>query len=187
MHKASRPTIFLAIFLLLALALAACSGNDSAEEDAGLPTARGEGFQANAGPNLAVMAGDSIELKASAANGELAGCTWTIVTPVARFSDEDAGRELGGECALTIPGDFTTERTGLWTVELAARSAAGETSTDQVDIRVTPNTVELLILGYAIIFGVGMIFVGSLAWRARSLRREAAALTALINEEDKQL
>ncbi|MCZ7546725.1 MAG: hypothetical protein M5R40_25815 [Anaerolineae bacterium] len=90
------------------------------------------------------------------------------------------------ECELTLPADFTVERTGLWTIELTAESEAGETATDPIDLRVTPDTVDLLILGYALIFAIGIGFIATLAWRARGLRREARTLAALIDEEERE-
>ena len=183
MHKVNPLNKPLALLILLALALAACSPEETASQTDEAPPDQSAGFQAEAGPPLAVVAGNPINLSATAYNGELASCAWTIVTPSPRFNEDDAGRVLSEACDATIPGDFTAERTGLWTVELTAMSANGETATDQVDIRVTPNTVNLLILGYIIIFGVGMIFIGSMAWRARTLRRDAAALAALVEED----
>ncbi|GAB4452264.1 MAG: hypothetical protein Kow00120_22450 [Anaerolineae bacterium] len=175
----------LAFALLFALALVACSGADTPPEDEDT-TPAGEGFQVSTGPNIAVVAGEPITLRAAASGGELAGCTWTITVPAARFAEEDAGRVVGEECELTLPADFTVERTGLWTIELTAESAAGETATDPIDIRVTPDTVDLLILGYALIFAIGIGFIATLAWRARSLRREARTLAALIDEEERE-
>ena len=166
-------------------ARAAGTSADTTDQGEDAPAA-GEGFRVSAGPPVAVAAGEPIALSVSAQDGDLAACTWTIVAPVPRFNAEDANRVLSEECAFTIDGDFTRERTGLWTVELSALSAAGEAATAQVNIRVTPDTLNLLALGYAIIFGVGMVFVGSLVWRARKLRQEAAALAALLDEADEE-
>ncbi len=138
---------------------------------------------ADAGPNVHIIAGEEIALRADITGGEEVACTWTITTPVPRFNLKDAGRVLSEACDYTIPGSFTAERTGpIWTVELRAESADGQVAVDTVRIRVSPDTMNNLILGYAVIFGIGLAFIGSMTWRMHKLRRQAAVLAEMANE-----
>ena len=47
----------------------------------------------------------------------------------------------------------------------------------------TPDTISYMILGYAIIGGVGLLYVISLALRQRNLKRDIEVLSALADEE----
>lgn len=155
------------LFILLAgFTLTACSPRDS--EQAG-PTA-----------DIRIVAGESIELTPPDSLPDGAACTWTI-SQAARAEDKD--RELSTECTGTIPGSFTVERVGPWEVTLNAETTDSESFTHTVTIRVSPNTISNLVLGYIVIFAIGALFIVSLAWRTHRLRREAAALHAMTDEE----
>lgn len=47
----------------------------------------------------------------------------------------------------------------------------------------TPDTVSYMILGYAIIGGVGLLYVVSLALRQRNLKRDIEVLSMMQDEE----
>ena len=47
----------------------------------------------------------------------------------------------------------------------------------------TPDTISYMILGYAIIGGVGLLYVASLALRQRNLKRDIEVLSTLADEE----
>lgn len=157
----------LAVIALLALILTACSSEDTPES--------------GAGADVAVIAGDPIDLRAPVTGGEAVSCTWTI-TQAARAKDKDL--ELSRECDYTIPGDFTAERTGGWAVTVTVEDDAGQVATDTVSIFVSPDTVNNLVLGYFVIFAIGALFVGRMVWRMRELRRQTALLAALAEEAE---
>lgn len=48
----------------------------------------------------------------------------------------------------------------------------------------TPNTVSYLILGYVIMGGIGLVYVLSLLWRQRNLRRDLDVIERLHSDED---
>jgi hypothetical protein len=47
----------------------------------------------------------------------------------------------------------------------------------------TPDTISYMILGYAIIGGVGLLYVVSLALRQRNLKRDIEVLSMMQDEE----
>jgi hypothetical protein len=47
-----------------------------------------------------------------------------------------------------------------------------------------PDTVTYLIVGYALIGGVGLVYIISLIVRQRNLKRDVEALEAITREED---
>jgi hypothetical protein len=154
------------LLVLLALALAGCSSDD--EED----TASGR---------LSVIAGEPVELVPPEEVAEDASCAW-VISQAALAEDKD--RELSAECSYTIPGDFTAGRTGPWAVQLTAENPDGQTITDTVRIQVTPDTVGNLVLGYVVIFGIGAVFIGSMVWRMNTLRKQAALLANLAEDDE---
>lgn len=147
--------------------------------------AQDDAFSIDAGPNIAVVAGEEISLNATITGGDAdkVTCTWTIAEPLPRFKDEDAGRALGEDCAVAIAGDFTAGRIGLWTVEVSA-TGGDRTAADTVTIRVAPDTMGNLVLGYFVIFAVGAAFIVSLAWRMHRLRQQIAALGASVDDKE---
>ena len=50
--------------------------------------------------------------------------------------------------------------------------------------RPTPDTVSYLIVGYAIIGGIGLAYVISLIWRQRGLSKDVEVLKMLQEDED---
>lgn len=48
----------------------------------------------------------------------------------------------------------------------------------------TPDTVAYMILGYAIIGGVGLVYVTSLLLRQRNLKRDLEVMARLRDEDD---
>ena len=48
----------------------------------------------------------------------------------------------------------------------------------------TPNTIPYMILGYALIGGVGLIYVVSLLLRQRNLKRDLEVLASLKGDEE---
>ncbi len=159
------------LFLICIFLLSLVSPATGAQED---------GFRIDAGPNRVIIAGEPVALSAG---GEADACIWTVIEPVPRFRDEDTGRILGETCEITIPGDFTRARVGLWTVEVTAESSAGETASDRVTLRVAPDTANNLVVGYIVIFGIIALYIGWMAWKFRSLRRQKAILEALAEEK----
>ena len=47
----------------------------------------------------------------------------------------------------------------------------------------TPNTVSYMLLGYAIIGGIGLVYVVSLVIRQRNLQRDVEVVKRLIEDE----
>jgi hypothetical protein len=157
----------LILLVLLALARAGCS-SDEEEDDA-------------AAARLSVVAGEPVELVPPEEVADGASCVW-VVSQAALAEDKD--RELSAECRYTIPGDFAAERTGRWAVQLIAENPDGETITHTVGIQVTPDTVGNLVLGYAVIFGIGVAFIGSMVWRMNALRKQATLLANLAADDE---
>ncbi len=48
----------------------------------------------------------------------------------------------------------------------------------------TPDTFNLMLLGYGIIFGIGAAYIAWLALKWRALRRRLQALEAAAGDED---
>jgi hypothetical protein len=48
----------------------------------------------------------------------------------------------------------------------------------------TPDTIAYMILGYAIIGGVGLVYVTSLLLRQRNLKRDLEVMARLRDEDD---
>jgi len=46
----------------------------------------------------------------------------------------------------------------------------------------TPNTINYMVAGYIVIFGGLIIYILSLVWRTRRLRRELKTLNELVDE-----
>jgi hypothetical protein len=47
-----------------------------------------------------------------------------------------------------------------------------------------PDTVDGLIIGYVLMVGLGLIYVASLAWRRRSLKRDLEVMESLQSDND---
>ncbi len=48
----------------------------------------------------------------------------------------------------------------------------------------TPNTVDGLVIGYVLMVGLGLVYVASIAWRRRNLKRDLEALESLQKDDD---
>jgi hypothetical protein len=47
----------------------------------------------------------------------------------------------------------------------------------------TPDTLNYMILGYLVFFGLPLIFIGSLWWRQRNLEKDVELLKELKQDE----
>ncbi|MCC6905384.1 MAG: hypothetical protein IT326_06030 [Anaerolineae bacterium] len=48
----------------------------------------------------------------------------------------------------------------------------------------TPDTTQGLLIGYAIIGLIGLLYVASLLWRQHSLRKDIETISVLYEDED---
>lgn len=46
-----------------------------------------------------------------------------------------------------------------------------------------PDTVNGLIIGYVLMVGLGLVYVASLAWRRRSLKRDLEVMESLQKDD----
>jgi cell division protein FtsB len=50
----------------------------------------------------------------------------------------------------------------------------------------TPDTLNYMVIGYLVFFGLPLIFIGSLWWRQRNLEKDVELLKELKQDEQEQ-
>ena len=109
---------------LLALVIAACGGSPA--------------LNADAGADFEVAMDEAPVFDGCASQGDIVNYSWTIVSAPEGMSDV-AGKALRAtdtNCSFTLETAMALSDTGVWLIELEVRDAAGNTSTDQVQVKV---------------------------------------------------
>lgn len=99
-----------------------------------------DGPSADAGADFSTAVGSTPRFDGCGSSGDIVNYAWTITgAPSSMATDVGkALREESSECSFVLDAAMLPTEVGVWTVELEVTDADGETSTDEVEVEVTP-------------------------------------------------